>query len=145
MSRVRINGVEGERKHFPRPGYYDAKGKYLPIFDGDKLEVVKIGEVDEKTLQEARDSDDIWLRERRIEDMIDTDGKAITDLAEDKKLEEDVQKEIKQRKEIRESIGTMRKGRFFGTTNKPVSETVKALKDLDAADTNTLLKKVFGE
>jgi len=145
VSRVRINGVEGERKHFPRPGYYDAKGKYLPIFDGDKLEVVKIGEVDEKTLQEARDSDDIWLRERRIEDMIDTDGKAITDLAEDKKLEEDVQKEIKQRKEIRESIGTMRKGRFFGTTNKPVSETVKALKDLDAADTNTLLKKVFGE
>ncbi|MDP2104076.1 MAG: hypothetical protein Q8K26_04100, partial [Candidatus Gracilibacteria bacterium] len=102
VSRARINGVEGERKHFPRPGYYDAKGKYLPIFDGDKLEVVKIGEVDEKTLQEARDSDDIWLRERRIEDMIDTDGKAITDLAEDKKLEEDAQKEIEEMKKRRE-------------------------------------------
>lgn len=102
VSHVRINGVEGERKYHPRPGYYDAKGKYLPIFDGDKLEVVKMGEVDEKTLNEARDSDDIWLRERRIEDMIDTDGKAITDLPEDKKLEEDAQKEIEEMKKRRE-------------------------------------------
>lgn len=146
VNHIKINGVEGERKYTPRPGYYEIKsGKYLPIYDGDTIEVVKIGTVDEKTIQQSNDSEDTWLRKQRIEDMIDNNGKALSELPEDKKLEEEAQKEIKQRKEIRESIGTMRKGKFSGTTDKPISETVKALKDLNVAETNNLLKKIFGE
>jgi hypothetical protein len=146
VNRVKINGVEGERKSSPRPGYYDIKtGKYLPIYDGDKMEMVKIGAVDEKVLKEVNEAEDKWLHERRIDDMVDNSGKALSNLPEDKILEEEAQKEIKQRKEIRESIGTMRKGRFFGTTDKPISETVKALKDLNVTETNNLLKKIFGE
>lgn len=90
-------------------------------------------------------AEDAWLREQRIEDMIDNEGKALSNLPEDKELEEKAQEEIKQRKEIRESIGTMREGHFIGTTRKPISETVKALKDLNAEETNNLLRKVFGE
>ncbi len=40
VNRIKINEVEGERKNTPRPGYYDVKtGKYLPIYDGDKIEI----------------------------------------------------------------------------------------------------------
>lgn len=146
VNRVKINGIEGERKSTPRPGYYDVKtGKYLPIYDGDKIEVVKIGAIDEKAIKEASEAEDKWLRDRRIDDMIDNNGKSLSNLPEDKELEVKAQEEIKQRKEIRESIGTMRKGKFFGTTDKPISETVKALKDLNVVETNNLLKKIFGE
>ncbi|MDD5197700.1 MAG: transglycosylase SLT domain-containing protein [Candidatus Gracilibacteria bacterium] len=100
VSRVKINGVEGERKYTPRPGYYELKtGGYLPIYDGDTIEVVKIGAVDEKGLQEANEAQDKWLHERRIEDMIDNDGKALSGLPEDRKLEEEAQEEIKKQKE----------------------------------------------
>ncbi len=100
VSRVKINGVEGERKYFPRPGYYEVKtGKYLPIYDGDKIEVLAIGAVDEKTSKEALDSENKWLHEQRIEDMIDNGGKALSELPEDKKLEEEAQEELKRRKE----------------------------------------------
>lgn len=58
--------------------------------------------MDEKILKEATESEDKWLRERRIEDMIDTDGKALSELPEDKKLEEDAQKEIEEMKIRRE-------------------------------------------
>lgn len=153
VSQVKIvsikypNGIIADRRSSPRPGYYNdtCKPPYIAIHDGDRIEILKIGAVDEKALKEATESEDKWLRDRRIEDMIDNGGKALSELPEDKKLEAEAQEEIKQRKEIRESIGTMRQGRFFGTTDKPISETVKALKDLNVTETNNLLKKVFGE
>lgn len=94
VSRVKINGVEGERKNTQRPGYYDVKtGKYLPIYDGDKIEIMdNTGKVDEKV---EKDSEDKWLRERRIEDMIDNNGKALSELPEDKELEIKAQEQIK--------------------------------------------------
>lgn len=62
VGHVKINGVEGERKYTPRPGYYDLKtGKYLPIYDGDKLEIVKIGTVDTNTLQESIRAEEKWF------------------------------------------------------------------------------------
>lgn len=149
VKHVKINGVEGERKNIPRPGYYDMKsGKYLPIHDGDTIEImftIKAEDDTEAERKAASIAEDAWLREQRIEDMIDNEGKALSNLPEDKELEEKAQEEIKQRKEIRESIGTMREGHFIGTTRKPISETVKALKDLNAEETNNLLRKVFGE
>jgi len=149
VKHVKINGVDGERKNVPRPGYYDMKnGKYLPIHDGDTIEAVFIIKAEDDTEEERKATslaEDTWFRERRIEDMIDNDGKALSGLPEDKELEEKAQEEIKQRKEIRESIGRIRAGKFFGTTDKPISETVKALKDLNVSETNDLLKKIFGE
>ncbi|MDD5377429.1 MAG: transglycosylase SLT domain-containing protein [Candidatus Gracilibacteria bacterium] len=119
VSRIKINGVEGERKYSPRPGYYDIKtGRYLPIYDGDKLEVLKIGAVDEKGLKEENESEDKWFHERRIEDMIDNDGKALSGLPEDKKLEEEAQKEIEEMKKRREkykNYSPESKNRFLET------------------------------
>lgn len=147
VSRIRVNGVEGERKIPPevkRPGYYN-KGEYLDIHDGNNIGIVKLGSVDDTFLTESNKADEAWLRERRIEDMIDNKEEPLSTLQYDIDLKKEAQEEIKQRKEIRESIGTMRKGKFSGTTDKPISETVKALKDLNVAETNNLLKKVFGE
>lgn len=119
VNRIRINGVEGERKYVPRPGYYDMKtGKYLPIYDGDRLEVVKIGTVDEKGLKEANEAGDRWLHDRRIEDMIDNEGKALSNLPEDRKLEEEAQKEIEEMKKRREkykNYSPESKNRFLET------------------------------
>jgi len=107
VKSVKINGVEGERKDFPtkdfpdvrRPGYYNVvTKKYLPIHDGNSIEIVGMGEADKK----APEADDAWLRERRLEDMIDNDGKALSGLPEDKKLEEEAQKEIEEMKKRRE-------------------------------------------
>ncbi len=148
ISKKYPEGIIATRWYDQRPGYYDNSKKpptYIAIYDGDKIEVMKMGTVDEKVAKEASESEEKWLRDRRIEDMIDNDGKALSDLPEDKELEAKAQEQIKQRKEIRESIGTMRKWKFFWTTDKPISETVKALKDLNVAETNNLLKKIFGQ
>ena len=100
---MKINGVEGERKYAPRPGYYDIKtGRYLPIYDGDTLEVVKVGMVDEKDIKTASESEEKWLRDRRIEDMIENGGKALSSLDEDVSLEVEAQKEIQATKARRE-------------------------------------------
>ena len=108
--RVNINGVEGERRYVSRSGYYDIKtGRYLPIYDGDKLEVVKIATVDEKDMKMASESEEKWLRDRRIEDMIDNGGKALSNLPEDMELQALAQEEIKQRKEIRDSSWLVRR------------------------------------
>lgn len=56
------------------------------------------GKIDEKI---EKDSEDKWLHEQRIEDMIDNNGKALSELPEDKKLEEEAQEEIKQQEERR--------------------------------------------
>lgn len=100
VSKIRVNGVEGERKNRPRPGYFDAKGKYLPVFDGDKIEIVTLNNyTSESEQKEAHASEDAWLRDRRIADMADSDGKAFSTLDEDMQLEKDAQEEIKRRKE----------------------------------------------
>lgn len=40
VDKVKINGVEWERKLSPRPGYYSADGRYLAIFDNYSVEIV---------------------------------------------------------------------------------------------------------
>ncbi|MFA6090403.1 MAG: transglycosylase SLT domain-containing protein [Candidatus Gracilibacteria bacterium] len=92
VSRVKINGVEGERKNTQRPGYYDVKtGKYLPIYDGDKIEIIdNTGKVDEKI---EKESEEKWLHERRIEDTIENNGNPLSTLQEDIDLQEKVKQE----------------------------------------------------
>ena len=68
VNHININGIEGERKNTPRPGYYNVKtGRYLPIYNGDAIEILKIGEADKK----SGEAEEKWLYERRYEDIID--------------------------------------------------------------------------
>ena len=43
VRQVEINGVKAERGNNPRPGYYDADGRYIPIYDGYQIKILKIG------------------------------------------------------------------------------------------------------
>lgn len=38
--KIKVNGIEGTRGYSPRPGFYNGK-QYLPIYDGDKVEVTE--------------------------------------------------------------------------------------------------------
>lgn len=69
VSQVRINGVEGERKYDPRPGYYDAKGKYLPVYDGDTIEVIKISTLKKEEIESANKADEEQLNHIAQEDI----------------------------------------------------------------------------
>lgn len=70
VSQVRINGVEGERKYDPRPGYYELKtGKYLPIFDGDTVEIMKISTLKKEELESANKADEEQLNHIAQEDI----------------------------------------------------------------------------
>lgn len=104
ITKILVNGVEGERRNAPRPGYYDAKGKYLPVFDGYKIEIVKIGAIDEKMLAASNQAEESWFREQRIDDMASGDGKALSELPEDKELEEKAQEEVKDRRKRADAI-----------------------------------------
>lgn len=119
VSQVRINGVEGERKYDPRPGYYELKtGKYLPIFDGDTIEIIALQKVTEKENTIVTTAENKWFRERRLDDMIDNNGKALSELEEDKNLEKEAQKEIEQMKIRREKYAKYspeNKNRFLET------------------------------
>ncbi|MDD2891694.1 MAG: transglycosylase SLT domain-containing protein [Candidatus Gracilibacteria bacterium] len=115
VNKIKINGVEGERLYTPRTGYY-SNGKYLPIFDGDTIEIVDdIGTVDEKI---ASDSENKWFINLRIEDIINFGGKALSELPEDKKLAKEIQQEmaemIKRREKYKNYIPGS-KNRFLET------------------------------
>ena len=43
VRQVEINGVKAERGNNPRPGYYDTSGRYVPIYDGYQIKILKIG------------------------------------------------------------------------------------------------------
>lgn len=43
IRKVEINGVEAMRGNTPRPGYYDRNGKYQPIYDGDTITILEMG------------------------------------------------------------------------------------------------------
>lgn len=44
VREVEINGVKWVRGNNPRPGYYTDSGKYLPIFDGYSIKILKMGQ-----------------------------------------------------------------------------------------------------
>lgn len=98
IGTVRINGKEWTRKNTPRPGYYDEKGKYLPIFDGYKIEIVAFWKLDENTMEQASEATERRWRKLRASDMFDhNDKNPLTDLSEDKSLFSDVTEVAKER------------------------------------------------
>ena len=75
FDKVLVNGVEWERKAYPRPGYYDKSGKYLAIFDNYEVEIRS-----EKAMKDTSDFDASF--EKRYTRFLNAD---IT-----KKLSEDI-------------------------------------------------------
>lgn len=72
--KVRVNGIEGIRKNSPKPGYYsqnpNGKSLYLPVYNGDKVEILATGtlSVEDKAL--ASEADRLRFRQERIRDMV---------------------------------------------------------------------------
>ncbi len=93
VRNIKINGVECERKNTPRPGYYDAQWKYQKILDGYTIEIISIGTGNE---DDAKANEKRWKNER-LEDTIDNWWKALSDIQEDKLLQEEAGKEKKER------------------------------------------------
>lgn len=112
IKTVKINGVEATRKNAPRPGYYDAIGRYRPIYDGYTIEVMSLWE---STADDDAANERQWKRER-LEDMILNEDKPLTDIADDIGLEKDI-KEYKNRAEnlsrkFRRGIDTVKASAF---------------------------------
>jgi len=84
---ITINGVVCERKNTPRPGYYDAKWKYRPIYDGYRIEIIARWEVT-KDDEEANERQ--WKRER-LEDMLLNEDVPLTNIQDDVELKKDIE------------------------------------------------------
>lgn len=57
------NGIVADRRDTPRPWYYNdsCKPPYIAVYNGDKIEITKIGEVNEKMLVESALADEEWV------------------------------------------------------------------------------------
>lgn len=99
ITEITINGKVGKRKESPRPGYYDSiTGKYLPIFDGDTIEIVSRWKISDKDQELARKASEERWAHMRASDMLDYNDKApLTDLEEDKSLFSEVARVAKER------------------------------------------------
>ncbi len=58
--------------------------------------------------EEDNKANEMQWKNERLEDMIDSNGKAISDIAEDRALEKESQEEIQERKKLRTTIGNIR-------------------------------------
>lgn len=85
VRKVNINGVEAMRGNTPRPGYYDRNGKYQPIYDGDTITILEMGNAspEDETAMEAR-----WKNERVMDTALNNDYKRLTSLPDDNNMEE---------------------------------------------------------
>lgn len=101
VTQVQINGTEWTRRNSPRPGYYDSHGKYLPIFDGDRIEIVAKWSIPEADMRLATEAGEKRWAYLRANDMIDYNKKnPITDLEEDRSLFSEVTRVTKEREEL---------------------------------------------
>ncbi len=83
ISKITVNGTEGVRRNTPRPGYY-AGNKYLPIFDGDKIEIVSKWTLNNEEWKLAQDATGKRWERLRINDMIEENNeRPLTNLSED--------------------------------------------------------------
>ncbi len=97
IRKISINGVDCERKNTPRPGYYNHKWKYEPIYDGYKIEIVALWETTEA---DTAGNERQWKRER-LEDTIENGGKSLTALEEDIELQKIATDEFQSRSKYR--------------------------------------------
>lgn len=140
VKEITINGVSCERRNYPRPGYYNdaMKPPYQRIYDNYKIIITKLWE---STKEDYEANERQWKNER-LEDMIDSEWKALSGIKEDMKLEFEAQEEIKIRKKIRDTIGMVREVGSYGTS-KPIGETVKVMSELSWTESAALARKIF--
>lgn len=125
VTKVKINGVECERRNSPRPGYYKIEeGKrpiYQPIYDGYKIEIVErrtsITPEEIKATEIA--AENRWKKVRMSEMRTTLQaGKSPSDLDEDKFLLTEFQEKEKQkieRRKIYASYNPENKEKFLET------------------------------
>jgi len=119
IREVEINWVKWFRKSSPRPGYYTEAWKYLPVYDGDSIKIIKkskIEDLDLKELEDERISGENRFEKLRINDIIES-GES-TELSEDKQLLKKVEETKKKREEERkkwESYKWERREEFLKT------------------------------
>ena len=112
VNTVKINGVEWIRGNIPRPGYY-AGEKYLPIFDGDKIEIVKKLTLSGEEAQGAKTSEEKRWAYLRASDMIDFNKKnPLTNLSEDTALFSEVTRVAQEREIITSKLVSASKKEF---------------------------------
>ncbi len=142
VKKVKIEGIECERRNVPRPWYYSSTWKppYQAIYDNYKIEILELGK---STEDDTRANEKRW-KEERLEDMIDSGGKALSEIDIDNDLERESQHEIMERKRIRETSGKIRNSWSYGT-DKPISDTIKLMADLNSKESIGLAKKIFHE
>lgn len=124
IRKVKVNGVEGIRSDIPRLGYYeitnDGKRKYLPIYDGDKVEAIGRFTLSKEQQAVENEAMERRFREKRIDDMVramwekgDKWQDEFTLLPEDKDLIEAAKIE-KENKEKRQAYREKMFGRVTG-------------------------------
>lgn len=100
IRKIRVNWIEWERKCSPRPWYYTLEWKYLPIYDWDKIEIIKKWEVTNEEVEMENKSSNELFEQMRVDDLIDWMN--ATDLEEDIdiswRIEEIKQKRLEERK-----------------------------------------------
>lgn len=102
IREVEINGKKWFRKSGPRLGYYTEAWKYLPVYDGDNIKILKkwkIEDLDVKELENERVSGENRFEKLRINDIIES-GQS-TELLEDKELLKKVEETKRKREEER--------------------------------------------
>lgn len=88
-------------------------GKYLPIHDGDKIEItfiIKAGDETEAERKAAGIAEDAWFTKNRINDLASEEGDIDAKLPEDKEILEEVKQEKERRKKFIEQFGSASAG-----------------------------------
>ena len=94
IKNITINGVPCERRNTPRPGYYNEKWRYQPVYDGYKITIMALGTTTE---EDTKANERQWKRER-LEDMILNEDKPLTNIQDDLDLKDGIE-EYKNRSE----------------------------------------------
>lgn len=94
VKKIKINGIECERRNAPRPGYYNEtmKPSYQKIYDGYTIEILAVGKPNEEDNTANKKQ---WKKER-IRETISSNWNQLTDLQEDVAIQEEVKQAIEE-------------------------------------------------
>jgi flagellum-specific peptidoglycan hydrolase FlgJ len=119
VTKVKINGVECERRNNPRPGYYNdsKKPSYQKVYDGYKIEIVeRKTSIPPEEIKAADEAAENRWKKIRVQDMIDTnDGNPIIGFPEEKHLfsEISIEKSRQEKMKTLTSLWIIEKGEFI--------------------------------
>ncbi len=142
---IEVNWIKWVRKNSPRPWYYqelpDGKTKYLRIYDWDKIEIIKKGNIADSENQEAILADEKRFEKIRIQDTINSGCNPLSDLQEDKDL---VEKAKKAKEEEEKRIARIQDVYKIAWVDG-VEWVLKKMKELSFDESKQLLISIFGQ